>query len=196
MTSEWKMLADLLRQARAEMAPNVSREAFAKARGGSGRIMADLETAARNNYDVQTIVNAEVWYGLEPGQIREFLQTANEFQQARADVDQVRRSIVTAKSQGRQTEVADLLAELASLESKTTVLARQLDEVASRRRTRPVPAVDQAPTVGSQVESALGVLLDIPDEALVGLSQIERDEVVTAARLAALSKAREIRGNG
>lgn len=40
-----------------------------------------------------------------------------------------------------------------------------------------------------------GVLLDLPEETLNGLSAAERDEVVTAARLRALEKAREIRGS-
>jgi len=39
-----------------------------------------------------------------------------------------------------------------------------------------------------------GVMLDLPDDALSGLSDVEREEVRAAARLAALSKAREIRG--
>ena len=37
------------------------------------------------------------------------------------------------------------------------------------------------------------VLLDLPDEALAGLSKVERDEVYATARAAALKRAREIR---
>jgi transcriptional regulator with XRE-family HTH domain len=48
--------------------------------------------------------------------------------------------------------------------------------------------------VGPDREDADGVLLDLPDEALEGLTEAERDEVITAARLAALQRAREIRG--
>lgn len=48
--------------------------------------------------------------------------------------------------------------------------------------------------VGPTAEDASHVLLDLPDEALEGLSEVEREEVRAAARLAALSKAREIRG--
>lgn len=39
------------------------------------------------------------------------------------------------------------------------------------------------------------VLMDLPEEALRGLSAIEQEEVRAAARLAALAKAREIRGS-
>ena len=47
--------------------------------------------------------------------------------------------------------------------------------------------------VGPVEDDADGVLLDLPDEALAGLTDVEREEVVAAARLAALKKAREIR---
>lgn len=50
------------------------------------------------------------------------------------------------------------------------------------------------PAVAPADEDATHVLLDLPDEALEGLSEVEREEVRAAARLAALSKAREIRG--
>lgn len=40
-----------------------------------------------------------------------------------------------------------------------------------------------------------GVLLSLPPEVLEGLSPTEREEVVAAARLTALQKAREIRGS-
>ena len=43
-------------------------------------------------------------------------------------------------------------------------------------------------------QDASHVLLDLPDDALEGLSEVEREEVRAAARLAALAKAREIRG--
>lgn len=48
--------------------------------------------------------------------------------------------------------------------------------------------------VSPPAEDASHVLLDLPDEALEGLTEVEREEVRAAARLAALSKAREIRG--
>lgn len=47
--------------------------------------------------------------------------------------------------------------------------------------------------VGPEPDDADGVMLDLPDDALAGLSDVEREEVVAAARLAALKKAREIR---
>jgi hypothetical protein len=50
-----------------------------------------------------------------------------------------------------------------------------------------------APAVGAGGQDPPGVLLDLPDEALEGLSAVERDEAITAARLALLAKAREIR---
>lgn len=40
------------------------------------------------------------------------------------------------------------------------------------------------------------VMLDLPDEALEGLSKVERDEVYATARAAALKRAREIRAGG
>lgn len=158
---EWGMLANLLRQARAEMAPNITREAFAKDRGGSLRIMADLERAGRANYDAQTLINAEVWYGLQPGQIAEYLDAARAFQ--------------TAFRNGSDD---------------TSALAQRVDEIEARRRTREVPH----PGVAPSREDADGVLLDLPDEVLAGLSELEKDEVRMAARLAALEKARQIRG--
>lgn len=42
---------------------------------------------------------------------------------------------------------------------------------------------------------ASGVLLNLPDDLLEGLTPAEREEVLTAARLRALEKAREIRGS-
>jgi transcriptional regulator with XRE-family HTH domain len=53
---------------------------------------------------------------------------------------------------------------------------------------------DAATTVRPTVEDAAHVMLDLPDEALHGLSEVEKEEVRAAARLAALAKAREIRG--
>jgi transcriptional regulator with XRE-family HTH domain len=47
-------------------------------------------------------------------------------------------------------------------------------------------------TVGTPTQDA-GVLLDMPPEALEGLGPAEREEVITAAKLSALAKAREIR---
>lgn len=49
-----------------------------------------------------------------------------------------------------------------------------------------------AETVAPSIEDA-GVLLDMPPEALEGLGPAEREEVITAAKLSALEKAREIR---
>lgn len=49
-----------------------------------------------------------------------------------------------------------------------------------------------AETVSSSDQDA-GVLLDMPPEALEGLGPAEREEVITAAKLSALAKAREIR---
>lgn len=159
---EWGMLANLLRQARAELGPNVTREQFARDRGGSARIMADLERGARSNYDAQTLINAEVWYGLQPGQITEYLDACRELH---ADFDKAGRDLVD-----------------------------RIDEIAARRRTREVPHPGASVSPGR--DDADGVLLDLPDEALQGLGEIEREEVIAAARLAALKKAREIRAGG
>lgn len=46
--------------------------------------------------------------------------------------------------------------------------------------------------VGDPAQDA-GVLLDMPPEALEGLGPADREEVLTAAKLSALAKAREIR---
>ena len=48
--------------------------------------------------------------------------------------------------------------------------------------------------VGPVQDDADGVLLDLPDDALEGLDELQREEVKAAARLAALKTAREIRG--
>lgn len=66
-------------------------------------------------------------------------------------------------------------------------------------RPKTIAAIDAALTaaeagVAPTDDDGAHVLLDLPEEALVGLTEVERDEVVTAARLAALQKAREIRG--
>lgn len=56
-------------------------------------------------------------------------------------------------------------------------------------------AEGQLPYVGPEVQDPDGgVLLDLPDEALAGLSDLEREEVLAAAKETALRKAREIRG--
>lgn len=55
------------------------------------------------------------------------------------------------------------------------------------RGAEPMPG-----TVGTSTQDA-GVLLDMPPEALEGLGPAEREEVITAAKLSALEKAREIR---
>lgn len=47
--------------------------------------------------------------------------------------------------------------------------------------------------VGDTGQDAVGVALDLPAEALEGLTPIEREELVAALRLRALEKAREIR---
>ena len=60
---------------------------------------------------------------------------------------------------------------------------------------RQVLGLDLADSVGAEEQHpGSGVLLDLPEEALDGLSDVEREEVRTAARDAALRRAREIRG--
>lgn len=55
-------------------------------------------------------------------------------------------------------------------------------------------ALRDGSAVGPVQDDADGVLLDLPDEALDGLDELQREEVKAAARLAALKTAREIRG--
>lgn len=59
---------------------------------------------------------------------------------------------------------------------------------------RQVLGLDSPGSVGPEVQDPDGgVLLDLPDEALAGLSDLEREEVLAAAKETALRKAREIR---
>lgn len=55
-------------------------------------------------------------------------------------------------------------------------------------------AGDLSASVRGAQDDVDAVLLDLPEEALEGLSAVEREEVVAAARETALRRAREIRG--
>jgi len=74
------------------------------------------------------------------------------------------------------------VAELSHRLERAIVLEREANELTA--------------VVAPTRDDADGVLLDLPEEALAGLDQIEREEVIAAARLAALKKAREIRAGG
>lgn len=196
----WAQVGEVLRRARALKAPGKSRVEFAKAVGASRslRVLNDIETGKRENYDPQTIANVEVWYELRPGQIHEVVAAAKQLEQAERVSSEVR-----ARLQMLRNGTGDRNIDLAELEN---AVAEAADRVKRRRRTlfqaqEVVPKSTEptnARTGGSDVtpasEDASHVLLDLPDEALEGLDELQREEVKAAARLAALKTARELRG--
>lgn len=71
--SDWQRLGDALIAARVRLG-YPRRADFQRARGLShSRTLLDLENAKRTNYDRATLIQAEQWYGLAPGNISEIL---------------------------------------------------------------------------------------------------------------------------
>lgn len=66
----WTALAGLLRRQRVVVLNQRSRAQFARDRGVSDSVIADLESARRDNYDADTLVSLEVWYSLTPSDLR------------------------------------------------------------------------------------------------------------------------------
>ena len=187
METQWKPVADLLRQARAEMRPDLSREAFASERGGSSRIMADLETAARSNYDVQTLANAEVWYGLQPGQIGKVLEAVDAVNGIDAHMAQVRAELDEAIRSGDSAAEELIAASLAGVQASARSAREVLHDLMFMRRS-------VAPAVTGAQDDPGNVMLDLPEEAYSDLAPHERAEAIAAAKAAFLQRAREIRG--
>lgn len=131
---DWQHLGEELVRARIRLG-YVKRTEMKRALGFShDRTLSDLELGKRTNYEQATLIQAEEWYGLAKGNIREILAGG------------------------------------------------------------PVRYADGTGGNVSTVEHALtGVLLDLPESALEGLSPVERDEVRASAIEAALRRAREIR---
>lgn len=128
---DWQQLGNALVAARIRLG-YPKRTDFQRALGLShGRTLLDLENANRSNYDRSTLIQAEGWYGLAPGNIAEVLAGG------------------------------------------------------------PVRYADEAG--GSVSGDGHGVLLDLPDSALEGLSEAEKQEVIARAKAEALRAAREIR---
>lgn len=108
--------------------------------------------------------------------------------------DQLGDRIRKARERRRwtQQELADLVGV-----SRETVGNWETGQTSPRNRMQRLIEVlgsDFDPGFVQGAGNAPGVMLSLPDEVLEGLSAAERDEVLTAARLRALEKAREIRG--
>lgn len=80
-----------------------------------------------------------------------------------------------------------------SQRGKDAVRRREAAAAARSGSGRPPPVAGVDAHVGAGRDDAAGVMLDLPPEALQGLSPMEREELVAALRLRALEKAREIR---
>ena len=71
---KWERLGQLLRRQRVVVLGYKSRTAFARHLGlGSDRVLYDLESARRDNYDIDTLLSLETWYGVSSAEIREAL---------------------------------------------------------------------------------------------------------------------------
>lgn len=70
----WQALGQMLRRQRVVGLGFKSRTAFARHIGlASDRVLYDLEAARRDNYDVDTLISLESWYGLSGDELRQVL---------------------------------------------------------------------------------------------------------------------------
>lgn len=71
MDPRWKALGDLLRYQRVRVLGYPKRAAFMRHLGlTNDRVLGDLELGRRDNYDVDTLISLESWYGLTSEQLR------------------------------------------------------------------------------------------------------------------------------
>ena len=71
---EWQALAELLRYTRVVVLGQRSRAAFARSLGLSNdRVLNDLENAARDNYEHDTLLAIESWYQIDGDVLRAVL---------------------------------------------------------------------------------------------------------------------------
>lgn len=74
MDPRWKALGDLLRYQRVRVLGYPKRAAFMRHLGlTNDRVLGDLELGRRDNYDVDTLISLESWYGLTSEQLRAVL---------------------------------------------------------------------------------------------------------------------------
>lgn len=67
---KWEALGTLLRRQRVVVLGIRSRAEFARERDVSDSVIRDLESGRRNNYDIDTLLSLETWYGLTPEELR------------------------------------------------------------------------------------------------------------------------------
>jgi hypothetical protein len=73
----WAALGGLLQQRRVELDRRYrNRKVFAEERKINYRLVQDMETGARKNYELSTLTDADIAYGWAPGSIRAILAGA------------------------------------------------------------------------------------------------------------------------
>ena len=72
--SDWERVGERLQQQRVTLDRRYrNRSLFSRERGINYRLSQDIETAARDNYELSTLTHIELAYGLRPGSIRSML---------------------------------------------------------------------------------------------------------------------------
>jgi hypothetical protein len=100
----WVRLAEMLRAQRVINLRQPNRRQFVERLGlPNDRIISDLETAKRDNYDRDTLLSLEVWYQLDSKQLREVL--GNDHYPAHDIVTIIPAGVIqSSRTKGTETE--------------------------------------------------------------------------------------------
>ena len=128
VTDEWRRLAELLRYTRVVVLGQRSRAAFARSLGLSNdRVLNDLENASRCNYEPDTLLSIEKWYGLSGDTLRSILGEAYPMHEIRTVASE--HVIDSARATHDET-IEDLQA---SIDEITTALAALQERIGQLR---------------------------------------------------------------
>ena len=73
--SDWERVGERLQQQRVTLDPRYrNRSLFSRERGINYRLAQDIETGARDNYELSTLTHIEIAYDLPTGSIRSMLR--------------------------------------------------------------------------------------------------------------------------
>lgn len=99
---KWEALGGLLRRQRVVVLGIRSRAEFARERGVSDSVVRDLESGRRDNYDIDTLLSLESWYGLTPDELRTVL--GDIYPMHETLTPHAMGTIASSRSDDRQTE--------------------------------------------------------------------------------------------
>lgn len=135
MDPRWKALGELLRYQRVRVLGFPKRAAFMRHLGlTNDRVLGDLELGRRDNYDIDTLISLESWYGLTSEQLRGVMGDLYPLH----DVATV-HAVATIQSQRTSAEqtMGDLRVTIDQMRSTLDAMQERLDQWVNTPPTTP-----------------------------------------------------------